>query len=224
MTRFDCGQLVSRLDDLIDGALDEHEATAARAHLESCADCRAELELARELADATRALPESIEPDRDLWPGIAKRIDRGRVVRGPFEHRPERNRHRWLMVAAAAAVLIASVTLAYLVGVEHSRPQVAEDRPDRSTYTLAAYGDLATDLELARDQLRSSLDQRRGELSHETWSVVMENMSVIDEAIERIETALADNPNDGRLNRQLAVAYRRQIDLLQRATLLPAEV
>ena len=88
----------------------------------------------------------------------------------------------------------------------------------------AAYGDLAVDLEQARNQLRASLDQRQDELSPETWSVVMDNLDVIDNAIGRIEIALADNPNDGRLNRQLKVAYRRQIDLLQRATRLPAEV
>ena len=93
-----------------------------------------------------------------------------------------------------------------------------------SSYIQAAYGGLATDLELARDQLRTGLDQRQDELSPETWSVVMDNLLVIDDAIERIETALADNPDDGRLNRQLTVAYRRQINLLQRATRLPAEV
>ena len=93
----------------------------------------------------------------------------------------------------------------------------------KSSYMQAAYDGLATDLELVRDQLRASLDQRQDELSPETWSVVMDNLVVIDDAIGRIETALAENPDDGRLNRQLAVAYRRQIDLLQRATRLPAE-
>ena len=52
----------------------------------------------------------------------------------------------------------------------------------------------------------------------------MDNMEVIDDAIERIETALVEKPDDGRLNRQLAGAYRRQIALLQRATKLPTEV
>ncbi len=111
-----------------------------------------------------------------------------------------------------------------MAGLERGRPQIAQTPPSHASYVQAAYGDPTTDLEAARDQLRASLDERRDELSPETWSVVMDNLVVIDEAIDRIETAMVDNPNDGRLNRQLTVAYRRQIDLLQRATRLPAEV
>ena len=109
-----------------------------------------------------------------------------------------------------------------MAGLERAQTQTASTTPVETNAILAAYGGPAMDLELARNQLRSNLEHRRDELSPETWSVVMDNMAVIDNAIARIEHALADNPNDGRLNRQLAVAYRRQIDLLQRATRLPA--
>ena len=223
MTKFNCEQLLSKLDDLIDGTLDEVEATAAGSHLESCPSCRLELESVRELLTATRSLPRSTEPEHDLWPGIAEDIEQRRVVRGGFD-RPRASSSRSLWLAAAAAVLVTSVTIAYMAGLERGRPQIAEAPQRHSSYMQAAYGDLATDLEIARDQLRANLDQRQDELSPETWSVVMDNLVVIDDAIERIETAMADNPDDGRLNRRLTVAYRRQIDLLQRATRLPAEV
>jgi hypothetical protein len=224
MTKIDCDRVVLELERFLDGGLKGPEAAAVRSHLESCPDCRKELESLQELGHGTRALPRSIEPDRDLWPGIAAEIDQNRIVRGRFNHaRPAMTRRLWL-AAAAAAILVVSVTAAYFAGVERGRPRTAGAPPLESTYLRAAYGNLATDLQRTRDQLRVSLDQRQEELSPETWSVVMDNMAVIDNAIERIETALTENPEDGRLNRQLAVAYRRQIDLLQRATRLPAEV
>lgn len=223
MTRFDCDQLLSKLDDLVDGALDEADAQTVRTHLESCDRCRNEVDLGVRLREATRALPRSIEPERDLWPEIAGDIDQRRVIHRFFEQPTAAAPRAWLKIAAAAAVLIASVTIAYMMGLDRARPEIAESRPVEIGYTLTAYGDYSSDMEEARNLLRAGLEQRRDELSAETWSVVMDNLSVIDEAIGRIETAMDENPGDGRLNRQLATAYKRQIDLLQRATRLPAE-
>lgn len=224
MNRFDCNHLLTVLDGLIDETLEEPEATAARSHLESCPNCRNEFEFTRALVTEARSLPRSVEPDRDLWPGIAGGIDDRRVVRPAFDRPSAGNaRHLWL-AAAAAAILVVSVTIAYMAGFQTAELQTASTLSTSPSIVRAAYGSLSTDLEQARIQLRTSLDQRRDELSPETWAVVMDNLVVIDDAIVKIETALADNPDDGRLNRQLAVAYRRQIDLLQRANRLPAEV
>ena len=223
MKTLSCDQLLSKLDELIDGLLDEPDASAARSHLEACPNCNNEFESLQELLAATRSLPRSTEPERDLWPEIVENIEDRRVVRGGFDRLPASTARRLWMAAAAAAILVVSVSLAYIIGLERGRPQTAEVTPMNSSYMQAAYSGLATDLELARDQLRAVLDQRQDELSPETWSVVMDNLVVIDDAIEQIEIALAINPNDGRLNRQLAVAYHRQINLLQRATRLPAE-
>jgi hypothetical protein len=224
MKTINCDQLLSMIDEFIDDVLDELDATAARSHLEACPRCRAEVESALQLQAATNSLPRSSVPERDLWPEIARRIEDRRVARGDFEKPPgSRSRHLW-MAAAAAAILVFSVSFAYRAGLERGRPQTAQAPPVESSYVQAAYGDLGSDLEFARNQLRSTLDERQKELSPETWSVVVDNLRVIDDAIARIEVALVDNPSDGRLNRQLAMAYRQQISLLQRATRLPAEV
>ena len=224
MTRLDCDRCISMLDDHLDGSLSGDHSGAVQEHLTDCPGCRSEYQRAEDLAAAVGDLPRSVEPDHDLWPEIASEIGNRRVVRGSFDRPAIAGHRRWWRVAAAAAVLIAAVTVAYMAGVERGRPRVAHAPPTGEHYTVAAYGDLATDLEEARDLLRGSLESRRHELSPETWAVVMDNVLVIDEAIVRIETALRENPEDSRLNRQLAVAYRRQIDLLQRATHLPAEV
>ena len=223
MTTSDCELLSSKLDELIEGTLEESMAHTALAHLETCADCRAEFEAARALQSATLSLPTEIEPETDLWPRIRSRIEERRVVPGSFDYRPASTTRRRWMAAAAAAILVVSVSVAYMAGLNRARTRTAASLPVVSDVIPAAYVDSAMDLELARNQLRFSLESRRDELSSETWSVVMENMAVIDDAIARIEHALAANPNDARLNRQLASAYRRQIDLLQRAARLPAE-
>jgi len=223
MTRFDCDQLLSKLDELIDGTLDDADVGAAEDHLVTCKSCRVELDLGNELREAARALPRSVQPERDLWPGIAAEIEGRRVVHGSFRHAAAAPSRTWLKIAAAVAVLVASVTIAYMVGLEQAQPTIVESPTAESDYTVAAYGDVSSDLENVSNLLRAGLERRREELSPETWSVVMENLTVIDGAIARIEAAMATNPGDVRLNRQLATAYRRQIDLLQRATKLPAE-
>jgi hypothetical protein len=222
MTTSNCELLSSMLDDLIEGTLDGSTTDTALAHLETCADCRSELEAAKILRSATLSLPTEIDPETDLWPGIRSRIEQRRVVQGSFDHRPVPASRRLWMAAAAAAILVVSVSVAYMAGLNRARVRTAAV-PVVSGAVPAAYVGSAMDLELARNQLRASLESRRDQLSSETWSVVMENMAVIDDAIARIEHALAANPNDARLNRQLASAYRRQIDLLQRAARLPAE-
>jgi hypothetical protein len=223
MKTLTCDDVGRRIDDFLDDGLGALETEAVRAHLEACGGCRDKAAAIEELCEAARMLPRSLEPERDLWPDIAGRINGRRVVRGRFG-RPARGAARgWGAVAAAAAVLVVSVVAAYTVGLRQGRPETVAAAPDQG-YRLAAFAAPEVDLERARDQLLAGLEQRRDELSPETWLVVMDNLEVIDDAIARIGTALEDNPNDGRLNRQLAVAYRQQIDLLQRATRLPAEI
>ena len=75
-----------------------------------------------------------------------------------------------------------------------------------------------------RTELLDALDARKHELSGETMEVVMDNLLLIDQAMDRIAEALGEDPENEFLMKQLAGAYRRQIDLLQRAVRMPAEV
>src|SRR5690606_30491526 len=47
-----------------------------REHVAGCRQCTVELATLAELRRAARALPESVAPGRDLWTGIAERIER----------------------------------------------------------------------------------------------------------------------------------------------------
>jgi anti-sigma factor RsiW len=224
MTEPTCTDVVAKLDDLVDGELDPDSTTAVERHMEDCSECRAELQRARDLARAARSLPRRIEPEHDLWPGIRERIAARRVVTGRFDRRLSGAPSRLWTAAAAAAVLIVSVTAAYLIGVERGRPTPGPVSGGASSVIQARSTAVDTELEAAVDELRARLDARRDELSHETWSVVTDNLRIIEGAIDSIELALSEHPNDERLNLRLALAYRQQIDLLRRATTLPAEI
>jgi hypothetical protein len=216
-----CIDCVDRFDDSLDGRLDETEEELQQQHLDGCTSCADEFESTRELRERAAKLPRSLEPARDLWPGIASAIDQSKVVRGRF------GRHA-LLAAAAAVLVVSSVVTAYFLGrsqavVTADTPVAIESGP--SAVLLASFDGLGVDgFAARRAELLDALEARSHELSPETMDVVMENLRLIDEAMDRIAVALGEDPENEFLMKRLAGAYRLQIDLLQRAVRLPAEV
>lgn len=84
------------LNSYVDGALDGAAREAAERHLAGCAACRRDVERLRALVTNAAALPRSIEPERDLWPGIAPRLGRRGV---PW----------WVGVAAAVVLAVGAL-------------------------------------------------------------------------------------------------------------------
>jgi hypothetical protein len=217
-----CHEWTDRFDDFLDGRLDATEIEDLRAHVAGCPSCAGELASIRDLKDLAAALPSSLEPSRDLWPGIEARISDAKVVRSRFGRRA-------LLAAAAAVVVVSSIVTAYFVGrsqavvVTAESPAMIESGP--SEVLLATFKGLGVDNYMAtRTELLNALEARKHELSVETMDVVTENLMLIDHAMDRIAEALGEDPENEFLMKQLASAYRRQIDLLQRAVRMPAEV
>jgi hypothetical protein len=96
------------------GRLEPHEELALRAHLDGCADCRAELEelsgvaRALPLADVTHVTDGAPEPSRELGQRVMDRIDRERV------HARRQTRHRVFIGVAAAVAIAAAIVAAFL--------------------------------------------------------------------------------------------------------------
>ena len=221
-----CDEIRVLLDDYADGVLAADRAVRVGDHLAGCPRCAAELEGLQRLLGLAADLPREIAPSRDLWPTVAVRIAGApKVVHGRFSGSW---RHR---LAAAAAVLVAVGTLliAYSLGRQHSgvrsalaptaSPLAVPARLGDPTFAVAEAG-----LIDARNQLLAALDARRSSMSPHTQRVVDDSLRLIDEAIARISVALVDDPLNPKLANQLAGAYRTQIELLQRATALPAEI
>ncbi|HKI05429.1 MAG TPA: zf-HC2 domain-containing protein [Thermoanaerobaculia bacterium] len=94
-----CEEALDLLEPYVDGDLPADETARLLSHLERCAPCAAELELAARIQRELRALPEL-----DCPPEVLERVQRagrGEVV--PFVPRP---RSMGLRIAAAAAMLI----------------------------------------------------------------------------------------------------------------------
>jgi anti-sigma factor (TIGR02949 family) len=216
-----CSEVVSRIDGYLDGRLRPEDEEALRNHIAECPACAEEADAVKDLRRRAARLPRSLDPPRDLWPEIATRIVAETVVRGRFVRRA-------LMAAAAVALLVGSVVTAYMVGRGQTGSTV-ENRQDVETgpseIVLASFEELGVDDYVAtRSELLGAFEARRDDLSPETLEVLMANLKVIDDAMGKIAEALGEEPDNEFLMKQLAAAYRRQINLMEMAVRLPAEV
>ena len=216
-----CSEVISRVDEFLDDRLNPADLTAVRTHLAECVACREEIEAVRDLRDRASQLSRSIEPPHDLWPQIVARVSQEKIVRHRFGR-------QFLLAAAAVVLLVGSVVTAYLVGRNQasliaSTPPAVETGP--SQILLASFQELGVhDYAATRNELLEALEIRRGDLSPETLEMLKTNLEIIDEAMGKIAEALGENPDNEFLMKQLAAAYRRQINLLERAVRLPSEV
>ncbi len=218
-----CQEFEARLDDFVDGGLPEADRRAAIAHRDGCPACRtAEARLAVLLARAA-SLPRGLEPGRHLWPGIAARIEERNLFQRMFGGA---GHLRWsqigaLAAAAVALVVVSSVVTAVLVARRAPSPSLSGVAAGVTTASLHLAQARGT-YETARTQLLAALAARRGSLSPATLKVVKDNLAIIDAAVRDMEQALARDPGNQELPALLVTAYRQEIDLLQRATRIPA--
>ena len=101
----DCDGFATALADYLEGDAPDAVRAAVEAHTAECVDCRRLLEDLGSIRSEAAALP-ALTPSRDLWSGIAERID-ARVI--PMGH-PARTiapaRRTWARPAIAAAALV----------------------------------------------------------------------------------------------------------------------
>ncbi len=157
-------------------------------------------------------LPREIQPERDLWPGIAARLERT----GNRRWQP-----RWPM-ALAAGLAIATVS-ALLTGGLLQEPDGAPG-PMLAGEPAAAivpvrYGPnsgLGPDQLQARDELLRQFEARLAELGPETRATVLRNLEIIQRAADEIDAALAEDPGSGLLTGLLLNAFQQELDLYSR--------
>jgi len=225
-----CGELEHRLADYLDGTLGDAERAAVEAHLATCESCSAIVRALDERPAAATALP-TLAPSRDLWSGIAARIE-PRVLplakRGPV-WTPGRRRVAGLVVGAAALVA-ASVMLTVVVirkpgtvavtPAPTSPPALA---PSGTPSDNASYGDRrirAYDATIA--VLDSAVNERQPQLDTATIRIIKKNLLVIDAAIAESRAALAKDPKNSYLTQQLTRVLDQKVGLLRTAALLPS--
>ncbi len=119
----DCDEFAAKLADHLEGALPEAARVAMAAHASGCADCGRLLSEIESLRIDAAALPP-LQPSRDLWAGIADRIDaRVLPLDAPRVGRiAPRRLWRHPAVAAAALVMITA-------GITHVWTRVTYEAP-----------------------------------------------------------------------------------------------
>jgi negative regulator of sigma E activity len=219
-----------RLSEYIDNELQDTERAACDSHLATCEMCRTVLDELQNVTALARADNDRVPPN-DLWPGIAARLQRPRVVSVA-----DRGRRQFVFslpqLALAASLLIAvSSGVAYLAagralqqsGAAQEQPIQAQAEPqmppsagvERANFADAQYDEAVADLEKILLDMRDELDPR-------TIMVIEKNLTVIDDAIQQARAALDADPANTYLNSHLADARRRKLELLRRATTIPS--
>jgi hypothetical protein len=206
-------------------------------------DTRTPIDGGSEPLDEARSLPRAIEPERDLWPGIAARLERPAAapeparswrreaaparLEGGRDGTPSRSWRYWQLAAAAALVAVLAGTgfgLMRLLDPEapDSVGPTAGDEvtapTDRATpggaETAAAAG--MSGAGTFGNRLMAALERKRNQLGPETSDAVEADIARLGMAMAEILTALGDHPNDPALYHHLAARQRQEADLLLR--------
>ncbi|MCC6488143.1 MAG: hypothetical protein IT364_11650 [Candidatus Hydrogenedentes bacterium] len=201
-----------RLNDYIDGLLSPEAAREVEVELARDPEYRAEEQALRELLAEAARLPKEIAPERDLWSGIALQLGE---QESPRAERPKSAFSRFRY-----AVLAASLAAMFLAGIYFARMPYPGEHNGNAVADLIA---LDAEYAQARTVLTQALDESRDRLSPETVAVVDENLAIIAEAVGEIRGALEKDPGNLQLIRSLVAAYDQEVDLLKRATQLPAQ-
>ncbi|HEU5218847.1 MAG TPA: zf-HC2 domain-containing protein [Gemmatimonadales bacterium] len=201
-----CGELRDRFDAYVDGRLSDSEAAALEAHLQGCTACHDALTHLDGAIGAAGALPRSVTPPSDLWPGIERRLE----SRRPFRRRVAVP--GWQL--AAAAVLLVAVSSAGTALLLRQRP--AEPAGE----VVANVSALESQYSAASAELSQALEQARARLSPATVATIERSLRIIDAALAESREALARDPGNPALGRLVVAAWQQKVDLLRRATAL----
>ncbi len=217
-----CDQSLEYLDEYIDGDLQPDLVEGVERHLAECLMCQKRLEELESLLRLASNLPRDIEPSQDLWPKIANRIEPKPLAwSGRRAPRPEAV--RWLQMAAVLGLLVVGLWTAQ----SHSRQDLSSPTAEITESTPKTAPKYADDADRARSEdgmmlakidLLSTIEQRRGVLDEQTLQQIEADMIVLEEAIGEIRVALAQQPNNRKLKLALAARYQQGIRFLQQVS------
>lgn len=160
------------------------------------------------LMEAARALETEVAPEHDLWPNIENAIAR-----------PSRTRWNTVFAQAAAVLLLvgASSGLTYLAMNEKTPLATLITDNTGLNYERASFGGhytLGPGYQDARSGLRAQLEEELERLSPEARAEVEKNLNAIRAAINEINRALADEPDNVLLQELLLSTYREELSVM----------
>src|SRR5688572_17325225 len=242
-----CEHVDSLLSAWLEGDLGDADRRAVDSHLRECLRCAKIVRDIEAIRHDAANLPE-VAPTRDLWAGIAARIE-APVIDLTTRQAPARTpqRRNWQMAAAAVLLMAVSSGVTYVLTSNGQRAagsgQVATDsittstpvavgpnvvvpqRPSREKGSAVLVSSEAVAPEITYNQeitrLRAILDQRRASLDPSTIAVGEQTLPTIDQAIADARAALTTDASSPYLNEQLNRALEKKVSVLRRVALLP---
>jgi hypothetical protein len=217
-----CQELDERLDDWVDGTLAAGAAADVEAHLVSCPLCRDRERRLRQVLAHAASRPRSVTPPRDLWPGIARRVERERSWSWASA-----GWSPWAL--AAAATVVVGLAAVLWSGRPPAAVRTVEIPAATPEARLAALPGVVADpvlaaaerqYEDAANALLEALQKRQAQLQPETLAAVRKNLEVIDRALAEVREELVRNPSNPELSRMLVATHRKKVDVLRRVVKL----
>lgn len=172
------------------------------------------------------SLPKSLEPQRDLWPDIARNLAPRAAPSAPASQAagPPARVLRWRIAAALALPAAAAALALWWVRPAVVSPVASVDAPAPAALPAPGGGDdLAQAFEAYRAaaaQLERAIRTRSDNLPPDTRAVLEDNLQVIDGALKRLETALQAHPADPALVGMALQMWRSKLALLEQTLLL----
>jgi hypothetical protein len=146
----DCDGFAAALADYLEGDAPDAVRAAVEAHADDCAECSALLADLRAIPQEAAALPV-LTPSRDLWSGIAERIDaRVLPMQRPAPQTVVQVRRFWMRPAVAAAALVVVTA-----GITHLATRARYDRPSAAVASTSP----------VRSEARESVTEREPQVA-----------------------------------------------------------
>lgn len=210
---------------LADGTLASERVAIVSAHLASCGLCAADVNRLRAVVQRVRVAHPSAADGRtdELWPAIRARLEKHNVVSLPVApSRPatwRRERRTWMLVSAAAAILIAVVAL-QRARTPSPAPTAAETHaPKILPSSSATVAPAAANTRISQEEIQRLLDEvemQKAMLPPGRAALADSDARAIDQAITELRDALAHDPDNPALRQLLAEAVQQQGDLIKR--------
>jgi hypothetical protein len=137
-TTMNCDRLDTVLEHYLEGDLDSRGRVAVERHAGECLRCASLLRSLEQIRSEAARLPE-LEPSRDLWPGIAARIEAPVIPLSTTGERrvPARFRSTLWLGAAAAGLMAITAGITYTLTMQRiarsgETPVASSDVPSTS--------------------------------------------------------------------------------------------
>jgi hypothetical protein len=178
------------------------------------------------LDEALASLPESIAPQRDLWPQI-----RAEIEQTPIAAPKSVVQSNWFRLAAAVLLVLATSFVTYYVTRQSMQQQVAQVTPEAApapqltgqpaSFTFGRER-LGAGYMNARAELDKRFKERLAALPPADRAKVEKNLADLRHAADEISATLAQHPSDPLLQDLLMSTYQSELQLLANVSDLPS--